>query len=115
MLGEAEDSGGQVYALNPLLEHDLALERTVDRALGRDHAKLFDLFLGEVVGKPHDELELRGAAALGLAVLGVDLDVADVPPLARRVHLDGDRRARGKAYREQLERVRTGVVSAVLR
>src|SRR6185312_17176983 len=82
-LGEAEDSGGQVNALNALLEHDLALQGAVHRALGGDHAELFDLFLGEVVREAHHELELGRAAALGRAVLSVHLDVSDVPSLAR--------------------------------
>ena len=99
-------SGGQVNALNALQEHDLAVERAVHGALRGDHAQALDLLLGQVVGQAHDELELRRAAALGRAVLDVDLDVADVPALARRVHLHRDRRTRGEADGEQLLRAR---------
>ena len=82
--GCARASGGQVNALNALLEHDLAVERAVHRALRGDHAQALDLILGQIVRQPHHELELRRAAALGRAVLDVHLDVADVPALALR-------------------------------
>ena len=48
-----------------LVEDDLALERAVHRALGRDHLQALDLLLGEVGGHAHDELEVGRAAALG--------------------------------------------------
>ena len=42
-------SGGEVDALDALLEHDLAVERPVDRALRRDHAQALDLLLGQIL------------------------------------------------------------------
>ena len=63
----------------------LALQRAVDRALGRDHAQLLDLLLGQVVGHAHDEREAGGAAAVGRGVLDVDLQAVRCPsPCARR-------------------------------
>ncbi len=67
------------------------------------------------VREAHDEPEAGRAAALGGRVLAGDLDVADVPALARRVHLHRDGRARGEARGEQLLRARAGVVAARLR
>ena len=105
-------SGGHVDALNALLEHDLAVEHAVDRALRRDHAAGARPDPPEGHREPHHELELRRAAALGGRVLDRDLDVADVPALARRIHLHRDRRARCEADREQLLRIRARVVAA---
>ena len=52
LLGRDQDGGELVRRasgeLDPLFEHDLALERAVDRALGRDHLQLLDLLLVEV-------------------------------------------------------------------
>src|SRR5688500_18288800 len=89
--------GGELDALDTLGEHDLAVERAVDRALGRDDLEALDLLVGRVLGQAQDQLELRGAAALGRRVGALDLDVPEVPALALGVHLDGDRGARGEA------------------
>ncbi len=70
-------------ALDALLEHDLAVERAVHRALRGDHPQPLDLLLGEIVRQAQHQLELGRTAALGGRVLDVDLDVADVPALAR--------------------------------
>ena len=37
-------------SLDALVEHDLAVERAVDRALGGDHLQALDLLLGQVAG-----------------------------------------------------------------
>src|SRR5919205_4005498 len=79
-------------ALDTLVEHDLAVERAVDRALGGDHAELLDLLGAEAVGEAHHEVEARRAAAIGRRVVACDLDAADVPALALGVHLHRDRR-----------------------
>ena len=42
--------GRQVDALDALLEHDLAVERTVDGALRGDHAQALELLLRQVLG-----------------------------------------------------------------
>ncbi|CAA9531776.1 MAG: hypothetical protein AVDCRST_MAG30-3857 [uncultured Solirubrobacteraceae bacterium] len=82
------------------------------RALGGDHLQALDLLRGEVVGHPHDELELRRAAALGRAVVALDLEAFDVPALALRVHLHRDRGAGGERRGQQLLRARPLVLAA---
>src|SRR4051812_15464151 len=84
-------------ALDTLVEHDLAIEGAVHRALGRDDAQALDLLLGQRVGQAQDEAKAGRAPALGGRVLARDLDAADVPALARRVHLHRDRGAGGQA------------------
>src|SRR5215210_8473298 len=49
-------------ALDTLVEHDLAVERPVHRALGGDHAQALDLLLAELLREAHDEVEAGGAA-----------------------------------------------------
>src|SRR5919202_7002346 len=102
-------------ALDTLVEHDLAVERPVHRALGGDDAQALDLLVAERVGHPHHDAKARRAAALGRRELARDLDAADVPLLARRVHLHRHRRARGQARSQQLLRARSPVGAARLR
>src|SRR3954451_17402973 len=92
-------------ALDTLVEHDLAVERAVDRALGRDDAEALDLLLAEAVGEAHDDVEAGGAPALGRRVVAGDLDAADLPALALGVHLHRHRRTRGQAGGQQLRRL----------
>src|SRR5918912_2260951 len=92
-------------ALDTLVEHDLAVERAVHRALGRDDAQALDLVLAQPLREPHDEVEAGRAAALGGGVVARDLYAADVPALALGVHLHRDRGARGERRREQFERL----------
>ena len=89
-----------------LVEHDLALERAVDGALGDDLHEPLPLLLRQLLGQLDLHVELGRRAALGGLVVDVDDDFADVPALAVRVHLHRDRAARGEARREQL--LRTG-------
>src|ERR1700730_2657390 len=103
-------SGGHVHALDTLEEHDLAVQRAVDRALRGDHPEALDLLLGQVIGQTHDQLEFGRASPLCGAVLDLDLDPTDVPALARGVHLHRDRRTGCEADREKLLRVRPGVL-----
>src|SRR5215210_4839906 len=98
-------------ALDTLVEHDLAVERAVHGALGGDHAQALDLVLAELLGEAHDEVEARGAAAVGGRVVARDLDAADVPALAGGVHLHRDGGTGREAGGEQLERLGPGVGS----
>src|SRR3954464_14805687 len=102
-------------ALDTLVEHDLAVERAVHRALGGDDAQALDLVLAEGVGEAHEQLEAGRAAALGGRVVAGDLDAADVPALALGVHLHRDGGARREARGEQLEGLGAGVRPAELR
>src|SRR3954447_23473754 len=99
-------------ALDTLVEHDLAVERAVHRALGGDDAQLLDLVLAEAVREAHEEVEARRAPALGRRVVAGDLDPADVPALALGVHLHRDGGTGREARGEQLERLRAGVRTA---
>src|SRR5215216_3801807 len=101
--------------LDTLVEHDLAVERPVHRALGGDDAQALDLLVAERVGQAHDDPKARGAAALGGRVLAGDLDASDVPVLARRVHLHRDGRTGGQARGQQLLWTWAGVGAARLR
>src|SRR3954471_10495391 len=92
-------------ALDTLVEHDLAVERAVNRALGGDHAQLLDLVLAQALREAHDDVEPRGAAAVGRRVVARDLDAAHVPALALGVHLHRDGGTGGEAGGEQLERL----------
>src|SRR3954470_14216900 len=96
-------------ALDTLVEHDLAVEGAVDRALGGDDPQLLDLLGAELVGEAHEEVEARGAAAVGRRVVAGDLHAAGVPALALGVHLHRDGGTRSEARSEQLERLRAGV------
>src|SRR4051794_4260310 len=98
--------------LDALVEHHLAVERAMHRALRGDDAQALDLIGAELLGEAHDELEARRAAAVRRRVVAGHLDASDVPTLAVRVHLHRDRGARGEAGGEQLERLGTGVASA---
>src|SRR3954465_5738362 len=100
--------------LDTLVEHDLAVERAVDRALGGDDAQLLDLVLAEAVREAHEDVEARRTPALGRRVVAGDLDPADVPALALGVHLHRDGGTGREARREQLERLGAGVGSAHL-
>src|SRR4051794_29215981 len=107
----AEDlDGGD--ELDALVEHDLAVERPVDRALGGDLHQALDLVLLEAVREADDELEPGRAAALGGRVLAVDLHGTDVPALALGVHLERDRGARGQGSGQQLLGAGGDVVAA---
>src|SRR6185312_6425227 len=101
-------------ALDTLVEHDLAVERAVHRALGGDDAQALDLVLAQPLGEAHDEVEARRAAAVGRGVVARDLDAADVPALADRVHLHRDGRTGREAGGEELERLGPGVRSTDL-
>src|SRR3954447_13365940 len=96
-------------ALDTLVEHDLAVEGAVDRALGGDDPQLLDLLGAELLGEAHDEVEARGAAAVGRRVVAGDLDAAQVPALALGVHLHRDGRTGRERGGEQLERLGAGV------
>src|SRR3954470_2095177 len=98
--------------LDTLVEHDFAVERAVDRALGGDDAQLLDLILAEDVREAHEEVEAGRTPALGRRVVAGDLDPADVPALALGVHLHRDGGTGGEARGEQLERLRAGVRTA---
>src|SRR5207253_6891897 len=65
---------GELDALDTLVEHHLAVERPVDRALGGDDAQALDLLFREVGGEPERQPEPGRAAALGGRVLRLDLD-----------------------------------------
>src|SRR3954451_11537809 len=106
---------GEGDALDPLVEHHLALEGAVDRALGGDDAQPLDLLLAQRVREARDEVEPRGTAALGRGVVAGDLDVADVPALALGVHLHRDRGARGQRRGEHLLRAGAGVLATLVR
>src|SRR4051794_14413091 len=95
-----------------LVEHHLAVERAVHGALGGDHAQALDLLAAEPLGEPQHEPEARRATPLGGGVLARALAPADVPALARGVHLHRDRGARREACGEQLLRARADVVAA---
>src|SRR6478672_1219510 len=97
--------------LDALVEHDLAVERTVDRALRRDHHEAVDLLLRESIGQADNEREARRTPALRRGVLALDLDRADVPALAVGVHLQRDGRTRGERDGEVLLRARRRVVT----
>src|SRR4051794_22994744 len=101
--------------LERLVEHDLALERAVHGALGRDLHEPFRLLLGKLLRQADRHRELGGRALLGGFVVHVDHQLADRPALALRVHLDGDRRARGQARGQELLRARTLVGPTVVR
>src|SRR3954452_16952675 len=101
-------------ALDTLVEHDLAVEGAVHRALRRDDPQALDLVLAEGVREAHDDVEARGAAAVGRRVVARDLDAADVPALALRVHLHRDGGTGGELGGEHLERLRAGVRPARL-
>src|SRR3954451_2908414 len=101
-------------ALDTLLEHDLAVERAMHRALRGDDAEALDHLVAQRVGEAHDEVEAGRAAALGRRVVDADLDVADVPALALGVHLHRDRGARREARGEQLLRTGARVVAALV-
>src|SRR3954454_7479677 len=100
--------------LDVLVEHHLAVERAVDRALGGNHAQALDLLLAQVGREAQREAEAGGAAALGGRVLRLDLDAADVPALALRVHLHGDRGTRREAGCKQLLGARRAVLTALV-
>src|SRR5690349_24019959 len=85
-------SVSELDALDTLVEHDLAVERAMHRALRGDDLQLRHLLVAEVRRQAQRERELRRAAALGGDVVAGDLDVAQIPALARGVHLDRDRR-----------------------
>src|SRR3954469_17415280 len=101
-------------ALDTLVEHDLAVERAVDRALGGDDAQLLDLVLAEAVREAHEDVEARRTPALGRRVVAGDLDPADVPALALGVHLHRAGGAGRGASRAPLGRLRAGVGTAHL-
>src|SRR3954470_21106865 len=101
-------------ALDTLVEHDLAVERAVHGALRGDDTQALDLVLAERVREAHDDVEARGAAAVGRRVVAGDLDAADVPALALRVHLHRDGGTGGEAGGEQLERLGSRVRPAHL-
>src|SRR3954465_5960524 len=107
-------SGSELDALDTLVEHDLAVERAMHRALRRDDLQALDLLVGQARRHPQRERELRRAAALGGRVLALDLDRAEVPALAIGVHLHRHRRARGEAGGEQLLGRGGGVVAALV-
>ena len=119
-LGEIQmwERAGRAERLRPsetrLVEHDLALQRAVHRALGDDRHQLLPLLLGQLLRQLHVHLELRGRAALGGLVVHVHHHLADVPALAVGVHLHRDRAAGGQAGGQQLLRARAGVGPAVL-
>src|SRR5215217_6035808 len=98
-----------VRELDTLVEHDLAVERAVHRALRGDHAQALDLLLAQLLGEAHDEVEARRAAAVGGRVVARHLDAADIPALALGVHLHRYGGARRQAAGEELERLRAGV------
>src|SRR3954447_10655240 len=102
-------------ALDTLVEHDLAIQRAVHRALGRDDPQALDLLFAERVREAQNQAEARGAPALGGGVLARDLDAADVPALARGVHLHRHRRTGGQAGGQQLLWTGTSVAAARLR
>src|SRR3977135_1389033 len=97
--------------LDALVEHDLAVERAVDRALRGDGHEAIDLLLREPIGEADDEREARRTPALRWGVLDVDLDRTDVPTLAVGVHLQRDGRARRERYGEVLLRARRRVIT----
>src|SRR3954462_9764349 len=68
-------------ALDTLGEHDLAVEGAVDRALGGDDPQLLDLLGAELLGEAHDEVEARGAAAVGRRVVAGALTPPRSQPL----------------------------------
>src|ERR671929_1241459 len=68
--------------LDTLVEHDLAVERAVHRALGGDDPQLLDLLVAQAVREAHEDVEARRAAALRRRVVARHLDAADVPALA---------------------------------
>jgi hypothetical protein len=84
----------------------------VHGALRRDDLQALDLLVGEVGGKAQGQAELRRATAFGGRVLDLDLDVAQRPALARRVHLHRRGRTGGEARGEQLLRRGGGVAAA---
>src|SRR3954447_7401746 len=102
-------------ALDPLVEHHLALERAVDGALGGDDAQALDLLLGQRVREPRDDVEARRAPALGGRVVARHLDLADVPALALGVHLHRDGGARRQRRGKHLLRAGAGVLAALVR
>src|SRR5829696_5754255 len=57
--------GTVLHDLEPLLEHDLALERAVHRALGRDLHQARALFLGKLLGQLDHQLEAGRCPAVG--------------------------------------------------
>src|SRR5215207_5887060 len=102
-------------ALDTLVEHDLAVEGAVHRTLGGDRAQALDLLLGEGVGEAEEDAEAGGAAAFGRRVLARDLDAADVPLLARGIHLHGHRGTGRQAGGQQLLWTWSGVGAARVR
>src|SRR3954452_4987464 len=100
--------------LERLVEHDLALERSVDGAFRGDLHEALRLLLGQLLGEAHGHRELgRGALLRGL-VVHVDLHLADLPALALGVHLDRHRGTRGEARGEQLLGTRAVVAPSVV-
>src|SRR5919199_508459 len=89
-------------ALDTLVEHDLAVERAVHRALGGDDAQLLDLLPAELVREAHEQVEARRAAALGRRVVACHPAPAAPPPLAGALLPQRPRRTGGQAGREQL-------------
>src|SRR4051812_33695119 len=113
-VGVIAPAAARLGQLDRLLEHDLALERAVHRALRGDLGQTLALLLRQLLGQPQRHLELGGRAALGRLVVDVHGHVADVPALALGVHLDRDRRTRGERHGQHLLRVRALVVTAVV-
>src|ERR671918_140916 len=106
--------GRTLPELDRLLEHDLALERAVHRALSADLHQPLALIFRQLLWELHGHLEARERAALRGRVVHVDGYFADVPPLPLGVHLHRDRRARGEARGEQLLRARPAVLAALV-
>jgi hypothetical protein len=95
--------------LDTVVEHDLAVERPVHRALGGDDAQALDLLLAQPLREAHDEVEAGRAAAVGGRVVARHLDTADLPALALGVHLHRHGGTGGEARGEELERLRARV------
>src|SRR5205085_12433453 len=108
------ESGRPSDDLDGLLEHDLALQRPVHRALRGDLHEPLALILRQLLGQRDDHAELGRRPALGGLVVHVHRHIPDLPPLALGVHLYRDRRTRRQARREQLLGTGTRVVAAVL-
>src|SRR5436309_6100474 len=73
--------------LEAIADLDLADQRAVDRALGRDRLQALELILCQLGGNLDHDLEARTAASLARLVIDVDLELAHLPAIALGVHL----------------------------
>ncbi len=88
--------------LDPFVEDDLSFEGAVHLGGSSYLHQARAPLAGQVLGESHNNRAARGGATLSRAVVDIDLDLLDLPPLPPGVELDGRSRAGSKARRQQL-------------